>query len=595
MLLQGEVNWALVFGLVALVMSVLGLMAMAAAGRWAARSRNATRDAENAAFRADTAERRLSETLQAIPVALVETDASGKFTFANRAAQQLLGRRDAELLGLRFHSATWGITYPDGRQIPPDLLPNARALRGQTVRGFQQIMANPNTRKRMLVSVTAEPIENVQGEIIGSSAALVEIEGLAHPTGGDLASATRRVFDAAASLLAVVTLEGEIVDINRTALERLGGELEDWTGKDMAQATGAGGRLRDALMAAARSGQRLDEAVEANGIAWRVLPLKLDGAEAVDALLLAGDPLVEAKAPEADPEHLAQLDELNRTLTAVRAERDAATAAAEEARSALAQMETARRRADEALQASQRMEQVGRLAGGVTHDFHNMLKVVVDALETLLRQADDPARVRRLAEAALAAGRRGERVTREMLAFSRAQDADAPAIDAAAVVRGLEPALRRRASGASVRVQAVAGPLNAHVDPVQMEAALEALVDNAAQALNPGGGHVEVRLDEVTLEAGETAGLPAGRYLRLAVADDGRGMAADELARAQEPFFTTREGAAGLGLSQALGFARQAGGALTLNSRPGEGTTARIYLPLPDRADGGGERVADVA
>ena len=82
------------------------------------------------------------------------------------------GRRDAELIGLRFHSATWGITFPDGRPVPPDLLPSARALRGQTVKGFQHLLANPATRRKMTVAVTAMPIETANAPVDTSKAAI---------------------------------------------------------------------------------------------------------------------------------------------------------------------------------------------------------------------------------------------------------------------------------------------------------------------------------------------------------------------------------------------------------------------------------------
>ena len=110
--------------------------------------RQANDELETAGTHVDRTERRLMNILNAIPVALVEADAQGRFVFANRAAHQLLGRKDAELIGLRFHSATWGITYPDGRIIPPELLPAARALRGQTVKGFQHLMINQNSQCR---------------------------------------------------------------------------------------------------------------------------------------------------------------------------------------------------------------------------------------------------------------------------------------------------------------------------------------------------------------------------------------------------------------------------------------------------------------
>lgn len=182
---------------------------------------------------ADRAERRLYEILNAIPVALVETDMAGKFVFANRAAHQLLGRKDAELLGLRFHSATWGITYPDGRLIPPDLLPAARALRGQTVKGFLHLIVNPNTRKKMLVSVTAQPILNALGEVIGSSSALVETESLT-PAGSDPGDSARGVyFDLAGELLMAVGPDGRIRDVNASGARLLGsGAAVDLVGVD---------------------------------------------------------------------------------------------------------------------------------------------------------------------------------------------------------------------------------------------------------------------------------------------------------------------------------------------------------------------------
>ena len=254
---------------------------------------------------ADDSQKRLFETLNAIPVALVETDRQGKFVFANRAAHQLLGRKDAELIGLRFHSATWGITFPDGRPVPPDLLPSARALRGQTVRGFQHLLANPASRRKMLVSVTAMPIENELGQITGSTAAIVETEGLQTPeraapeftapepvaaTADDL---TRRVFDAASSALVVVGANGRIREANRTALLVLGrpdaeGDFVDLFVDEDERVEGRQA-LHAALAAPAGEAEpftsrRGDE----GGIRWSMLPLA-DAEGRIDALLLAGE------------------------------------------------------------------------------------------------------------------------------------------------------------------------------------------------------------------------------------------------------------------------------------------------------------------
>ena len=129
MLLESETNLTLALGVAAAFALLFGLVALFLLGRASHALHQANAQLANTERGADRTQRRMFTLLDANPVALVETDAQGKFVFANRAARQLLGRKDAELVGLRFHSATWGITYPDGRLIPPDLLPAARALR----------------------------------------------------------------------------------------------------------------------------------------------------------------------------------------------------------------------------------------------------------------------------------------------------------------------------------------------------------------------------------------------------------------------------------------------------------------------------------
>ena len=210
MFLEGQVNWMWVWGAAAVVGWALALVAIFFALRKSTEHVSTSDQLDLIQRMADDSQKRLFETLNAIPVALVETDKQGKFVFANRAAHQLLGRKDAELIGLRFHSATWGITFPDGRPVPPDLLPTARALRGQTVKGFQHLLANPTSRRKMLVSVTAMPIENEVGQITGSTAAIVESEGLQTPEVVTIEAApvpavvpdglARRVFDAVLKL-----------------------------------------------------------------------------------------------------------------------------------------------------------------------------------------------------------------------------------------------------------------------------------------------------------------------------------------------------------------------------------------------------------
>lgn len=185
----------------------------------------------------DTLERRMFNVLNAVPVALVETDSSGKFTFANKAAHQLLGRKDSELIGLRFHSATWGITYPDGRMIPPDLMPIARTLRGQTVKGFQHMLTNHGSHDKFLVSVTSMPIVSSTGEVTGASAAMVELETQAGQGVDDLTGLWRGQWFATATVpFWGLDANGRILDVNGAALEAFGLRREDVLNQNWTQA-----------------------------------------------------------------------------------------------------------------------------------------------------------------------------------------------------------------------------------------------------------------------------------------------------------------------------------------------------------------------
>ncbi|MDY6924776.1 MAG: PAS domain-containing protein [Pseudomonadota bacterium] len=591
MFLEGQVNWVWVLGGLAAVGWVIGLIGLWLAATNRSRHVNASDQLDLVQRVAEDSQKRLFETLNAIPVPLVETDRQGKFVFANRAAHQLLGRRDAELIGLRFHSATWGITFPDGRPIPPDLLPSARALRGQTVKGFQHLLANPATRRKMLVSVTAMPIENEQGQITGSTAAIVETEGLITPepvvveTSSAKDDLTRRVFDAASSALVVVGADGRVREANRTALAVLGREAAEGDFADLFLDEDERVEGRQSLRAALAAPAGEAEAIvsrrgEGEGIRWSMLPLT-DADGQADALLLAGEradlapagvEVAEPGAAPATPEIGAD-EGLREEIAAARAAATEALAAAAAARAeadaARAAAGQIRAEAELELQGGRRMESVGRLTGGLAHDFNAMLGVMTGALDMMLRQADDPVRVRRIGEAALAAGRKGELLTRRLTAFSQGDDEPVLRVmDAGVLLRGMESRLRALAgAGIDLMIEGPAGDAPARLDPVAFEGAVKALTRNAVEAVD-GQGSVAVRL-ETLLEGG----------LRLGVRDSGPGMDRDLAARAVEPFFTTREGAAGLGLSQAYAFARQSGGVLSIESQPGQGAEVSITLP----------------
>jgi PAS domain S-box-containing protein len=256
--------------------------------------------------------------------------------------------------------------------------------------------------------------------------------------------------------------------------------------------------------------------------------------------------------------------------------------------------------ARESLFQSQKLEAIGQLTGGVAHDFNNVLMVILSSLQLIERKLGAAAEplIAKSVQNALKATRRGASLTQRMLAFARRQDLHPEATDLGVLVRGMLELLRRSlGSTISIDLDVAPGLPPALVDQNQLELALLNLTVNARDAM-PEGGRIIVRIAEADIAAGD-ARLAPGRYLRLCFADSGTGMDEATLARAAEPFFTTKGvgKGTGLGLSMVDGLASQSGGRFELRSRLGEGTEAELWLPAAgDAADPGppegGEAVA---
>ncbi|MBL9033385.1 MAG: PAS domain-containing protein [Rhodospirillaceae bacterium] len=237
---------------------------------------------------------------------------------------------------------------------------------------------------------------------------------------------------------------------------------------------------------------------------------------------------------------------------------------------------------------AKKMEAIGGLTGGVAHDFNNLLTVVIGNLEALLGRIKGDATATDLAQAALGAADRGATLTKRLLAFARRQPLSPRSTDLHQLLVDLLPLLKRSV-GALIEVTINAAPdlPKALVDPNQLENAILNLANNARDAM-PRGGRLTIGVDLGTwLADDETAATPApaaepGPCLRISVTDTGIGMTPEVLARAVEPFFTTKPvgQGTGLGLSMVYGLAKQSKGQLRLYSEPGIGTTIRLYLPV---------------
>jgi signal transduction histidine kinase len=299
-----------------------------------------------------------------------------------------------------------------------------------------------------------------------------------------------------------------------------------------------------------------------------------------DELLAAVNALLRVRRAERE------LRRLNETLEAQVAARTSELA---DANAHLEQEMAERRKVEQALWHSQKLEAVGQLTGGVAHDFNNLLTVISGNLE-LVREAlsggraPSTERLLRLIKSAQGAADRGALVTQQLLAFARRSMLQAESIDLAALIAAFAGFLQR-ALGEAITLEMSFDPdlWPCGIDPVQFEAAILNLAVNARDAMG-GSGHVKVEAVNMTMPAESphtTSDLTEESYVCIRVTDSGGGMTPEVAARAFEPFFTTKEigKGSGLGLSQVYGFVKQSGGHVTIDSAPGAGTTVSLYLP----------------
>lgn len=236
------------------------------------------------------------------------------------------------------------------------------------------------------------------------------------------------------------------------------------------------------------------------------------------------------------------------------------------------------------LRQAQKMEAIGKLTGGVAHDFNNVLQVIAGNLQLLSRDVAGNLRAEQRLQTAIAATSRGSRLASQLLAFGRRQPLSPKSVNLGRLIRGIDDMLRR-SLGEGVEIETVisGGLWNTFVDTVQVENALLNLAINARDAMQ-GQGKLTIEAGNAFLDDTYVArhgDVAAGQYVMVAVTDTGCGIPAELLERVFEPFYTTKpEGqGTGLGLSMVYGFVKQSGGHIKIYSEVGHGTTVRIYLP----------------
>jgi PAS domain S-box-containing protein len=344
-------------------------------------------------------------------------------------------------------------------------------------------------------------------------------------------------------MLAITDLDGRFSFVNRAFLQAFGYTEEEVLGQlaDLVEARGNSAELREVVKAETRRG----------GWGGEVMARRKDGREF--PVSLRTSPI---------------RDEAGEYVGLV----------------AIAHDITERRTLEVRLQQAEKMEAVGRLAGGVAHDFNNLLGVIQGYGELLKRDIGPRDAGREKLEQMLKASQRAATLTRQLLAFGRRQMVEPRVLRLDAVLQESEPLLRRLA-GEDVEIEIrKAGDLACvRADPGQIDQVLMNLLANARDAM-PQGGRLAIETANVQWADGASPcpfPVPGGRYVRLSVRDTGTGIDAETMRHIFEPFFTTKEKGkgTGLGLATVYGIVKQSGGYIDAKSQPGEGSTFDVYLP----------------
>jgi len=482
---------------------------------------------------------------QTSPVGITVLDREGTITFANEQAERLLGVSREEIGQRRFNAPQWRITRYDGSPMPDDELPFSRVMAtGQPVFDVGHAIQWPDGR-RVLLSVNGAPLVNAAGAIEG---VVVTIEDVTERE--ELERQLRRseeqyrtLVDSARDLIFSVSLDGRITSLNPAFEEMTGFPREDWLGQPFVNLLHPddGSRAMALLDGVSTAGPRETITLRVRSQRGRHRVVELHTNEQ-----RKGDHVVGVLGIVRDVTDRAHLEEQFRE--------------------------------------AQKLETVGRLAGGVAHDFNNLLTVILGfaskAKDGLPEEDPAKADLDEVEEACAKAAS----LTRQLLAFARRQVTEPRALDLNAVTLNMDRMLRR-VIGEHIELVTLLGegPWSVWADLGQIEQVFMNLAVNARDAM-PGGGKLTIETANViinTEEAAERARGPEGEYVMLAISDTGHGIPPEIQKNIFEPFFTTKMTGAGsgLGLATCYGIIRQAGGWIGVASEPGQGATFTIHLP----------------
>jgi two-component system cell cycle sensor histidine kinase/response regulator CckA len=484
---------------------------------------------------------RLAAIVDSSEEAIIGKKLDGTVTSWNAAAERIFGYPAAEMVGQSIY-----------KLIPPELHGAEREILRRVARGepveFSEVERIRSDGRRIFIALTVSPIRDASGKVTGASSIKRDI------------TAEKRNQAALALETARSRELAEALDASQAMVRDLDGRITYWSN---------GSARLYGWSAAEALGRVSHELLRTE------FPIPLDE---IQVALLArqqweGEVIQVAKDGRrvyAASQWILRRGGLEESPAVIEVNTDV----------------TARRQAEERIRQSERMEMVGRLAGGVAHEANNQMTVVLGAANFLLGRGDLPAEARKDLEYIREAAERTAGITTQLLAFSRRQIVQARVLDLDEAVRGLEGVLRRALGERSILVLQLRADARIKVDPGQLAQVLLNLVLNARDAM-PLGGRVTVEtgvreLTESYARQHPGVAIQAGPYTVIAVSDTGHGMSREALARIFEPFYTTKAigKGSGLGLATVYGIVKQSGGYIWAYSEVAQGTTFKVYLPL---------------
>ncbi|SFK59155.1 ATP-binding protein [Methylocapsa palsarum] len=496
---------------------------------------------------------RVEAILASISDGFLTVDRDWRFTYVNAAAERILGQPYKDLIGTNFWEE-----YPASRGAAPEA-DFRRAMSERISVSFEiyytpwrkwfDVRANPSQDGGLAVFVQDVTQRRQVEDALRSLNETLELQ-VAQRTSELQAkeSRLRTIFETSFIYQGLLDLDGKLIDANATSLQGIAATLKDVAGKAFWKTpwfTGTPGvseKVRRAIPIAA-GGENVREEIHVN--------LPVGGWRSFDF-----------------------------QMRPVRDEQGGVVAIVPEAVEI-----TERRKIEEALRQSQKMEALGQLTGGIAHDFNNLLTGIMGSLEMIGRKLEgrESEGVDRYIAAATACSQRAAALTHRLLAFARRQSLDTKAQDVNSLVRGLEDLLKGTlGENIVLEIDLMDGLWLALTDAHQLESAILNLVINARDAM-PDGGRLMLRT--ANRQVGSTSApiqgdLEPGEFVLVEVTDTGAGMSKEVIAKAFDPFFTTKPigQGTGLGLSMIYGFIKQSDGHVFLNSEPGVGTTVSLYM-----------------